>query len=318
MFSQNNTLEELNKRRDELFSEKIAYGKYEKPKTLIKLIELVKENNLDTDRSLGFILWKGTKPEFPAPIDNIPFAWTGGDGCYFGFLTDFGNNSNLEEAPIIFVSPADFDKKNPHWGVKLFARNIKDFLSIMIKTWYAEIVRFNELTEMDFKGAIKVMHDEYEEFDSDKEKAERKRVIDFISNNFDLKTIDNLNEYYKSLHAERKELNLIETMDGIGISNQERPKITANSISEPIEIEQLESQLNNLSLDERKKFYRDVGLYLYPHYEENFNDVLEIMGKYLIRDGFEREANIVNMGIKLSKDYKKHIEKKKEKKENER
>lgn len=129
MFSQNDKQEEWNKKRDDLFSEETAYGNYKKPETLIKLINLVEEKELDTDRSLGFILWKGTKPEFPAPIDNIPFAWTGGDGCYFGFLTDFGNYQNLEEAPIIFVSPTDFDKKNPNWGVKLFARNINRLIA---------------------------------------------------------------------------------------------------------------------------------------------------------------------------------------------
>ena len=313
MVSQDNEKEKLDKRIDELFSERMVYGNLKKPETLLKLIKLVKDRNHNTDRGLGFLLWEGTKPDFPAPIDNIPFAWTGGDGCYFGFLTDFGRNSNLENAPVIFVSPTDLSKKHPHHGVKLFARNIKDFLTIMTQVWFSEIVRFKDVTVMDFEGEIKKVKDEFNEYATKEVKLERQRLIDDLVEYFELNTISNLNEYYRDFYADRKKQNLIDTMDGLGISTEAKPEITFKAILEPIEVKSLESKLNEITLDERKKFYRDAGWYLYPHYDENFNDILKIIGKFLAKDGFNREANIVNTGIEIAKDYKKYMIKNKNK-----
>lgn len=279
--------EELKRRSKVLFSEETAYGNYQKPVTLENLIRIVEEENYHTDKYLSFILREGTKPDHPAPIDNIPFAWTGGDGCYFGFLTDFGKEPNLEEAPIIFVQPTDFSEKEPARGVKLFARNIKDFLRITIESW-RETVRLKKYSWITKEDNI-----------------EREKISEGLIHSLQLKEIKNLEDYYKDFYADRESGFLIKTMDGIGISSNHEPKLSENVILKPVKIENLESRLNELSLDERKKFYRDFGFYLYPHYKEEFNEVLEIVGKYLDIDGFEREANIVNMNVKLYKDNKK-------------
>jgi hypothetical protein len=55
---------------------------------------------------------------FITPPDLITFISTGGDGIHFGFLTDFGQVEDLEEAYIVCVSPTN----DP--PLKIVARNL--------------------------------------------------------------------------------------------------------------------------------------------------------------------------------------------------
>ncbi|OXS58778.1 hypothetical protein B1A99_12460 [Cohnella sp. CIP 111063] len=61
------------------------------------------------------------------PERSITFARTGGDGIHFAWIADRrGVSDDLCEAPVICVSPMDFD--NP---VRAVARNIRDFFSLV-------------------------------------------------------------------------------------------------------------------------------------------------------------------------------------------
>ncbi|WP_372630523.1 hypothetical protein [Cohnella sp.] len=61
------------------------------------------------------------------PERSITFAHTGGDGIHFAWIADRrGASDDLWEAPVVCVSPMDFD--NP---VRAVARNIRDFFSLV-------------------------------------------------------------------------------------------------------------------------------------------------------------------------------------------
>lgn len=62
---------------------------------------------------------------YSSPADSIVFANTGMDGIHYSFLTDFGIHTNLEQAPIICVSPMDFDN-----CVRIVARNLYEFFEL--------------------------------------------------------------------------------------------------------------------------------------------------------------------------------------------
>lgn len=111
----------------------LNYGKYSIPKTLKKIIDLqnqlVNEGLLEYGDLLGYYFsYEGPDSRYlNTPLDVISFARPGVDGIHFGFLTDFGQVEDLENAYIVRVSPMDFDGP-----VKIVARNIQDFLRIIL------------------------------------------------------------------------------------------------------------------------------------------------------------------------------------------
>gem|GEM_PF-84613 len=82
-------------------------------------------------------LMKSIEPTYSVtPIDSVKFCTTGGDGCHFAFLTDFGTRQDLENAPIVFVDPMDFAE-----CVRLVANNLKDLLGLFCYFGYTEAFR---------------------------------------------------------------------------------------------------------------------------------------------------------------------------------
>ena len=81
------------------------------PPTIEKLHKLDKEIE-KKGYSLGdlsLFLEFDFSPYESTPYDVITFASTGCDGIHFGFLTDFGTVSDLENAFVVCISPMDFD-----------------------------------------------------------------------------------------------------------------------------------------------------------------------------------------------------------------
>ena len=137
-FFKKNKLKKLKDRENKLLEKMKGYklskeellGSYQLPPTFLKIQDLQNKELIST-YSIGFELWLD-RPITPAPKDLIPFAITGGDGCYFAFITDFGNQQALEDCPIAFVSPTDFNDRKPKQSRFLIAENIKGFLEFMI------------------------------------------------------------------------------------------------------------------------------------------------------------------------------------------
>jgi hypothetical protein len=278
-----------------------VYGTYKKPLTLIKLENLVAINHLDL-KNIGFFLYDD-KPYMPAPTDIIQFATTGGDGCYFAFLTDYGYYENLEEAPIVFICPADFDERYPYHANKLFAKNIRDFLRIMITMQYAEIVRFKNLIDMDFEYEINIMKADIESNSNEKEIIMRNKTIEILKSEFQLNEFDNLNDYYTILDLERKKENYINLKDGLGIKTLTANHTFGNDFSV---ISTLEESLSKASKLERVKFYREAP-YIYHYFSDEYQMVTLLIAKYLYLDGFIRESKILNFELEQNIKSKKYL-----------
>lgn len=306
---------------DSLYQEMIVqlpiediYGQYQKPASLIKLESVIKTRKIDTE-TIGFFLYE-SKPYMPAPTDIIPFATTGGDGCYFAFLTDYGYYKNLEEAPIVFISPTDFDEKYPNQANKLFARNFRDFLKIMITMQYAEIVRFKELTKMDFDSEIQIMQADINSNSSEERIKLREQTIETIKREYNIDKINNLHGYYSMLESERKQENYIDLKDGLGLKTQLNDRLIGIDFSEK---SLLSESLENASKIERIRFYREAP-FIYKHYTDEYQEIVRLIAEYLYLDGFHREAKILKFEIEQnlkSKNYfearKKMLEKEKNK-----
>jgi len=274
-------------------TETLFYGTYEKPASLLKLEELINNNQINTNK-IGFLLGT-TEPYSTEPQDIIPFARTGGDGCYFAFLTDFGRIKDLELAPIVFISPTDFFQNETN-GCFLFAMNFLDFLSIMNTILLADIIRFENLETMDFDTIINQLKFEHQHYDSAKENQIRENTINQLKEKFNLTEMGNLNAYYKAFYAERRSDHYIETKDGIGIVVEDIPSLTTQIIEEELDPLALEARLQKMSVDDRKKFYRDAP-HLYITYQENYWAIKEVLVKQLNKDYLSREAGVLSFEV---------------------
>jgi hypothetical protein len=105
---------------------------YEMPETLQRLFQideqLVEQYDKSFDELFGASLSFEEEGYDCTPDDAIVFLWTGGDGDHFVFLTDGGTVDSLEDAPIVFIQPMDFDDR-----YKPVARNIKEFLALYVQ-----------------------------------------------------------------------------------------------------------------------------------------------------------------------------------------
>lgn len=114
------------------------YGKYDVLETINRLFQLQKE--LDAEGlTLGLIGLRITDDTFSyyiTPPDLIPFASTGGDGIHFGFLTDFGAVKDLENAPIVCVTPTNDPR------IRYLSRDIREFLRMVITLPDAENLEY--------------------------------------------------------------------------------------------------------------------------------------------------------------------------------
>lgn len=278
------------------------YGQYRKPASLIKLESVIKTRKIDTE-TIGFYLYE-SKPYIPAPTDIIPFATTGGDGCYFAFLTDYGYYKNLEEAPIVFISPTDFDEKHPNQANKLFARNFRDFLRIMITMQYAEIVRFKELTKMDFDKEIQTMQADINSNASAERIKLREQTIGAIKKEYNIDEINDLHGYYSMLEFDRKQENYVALKDGLGLKTQLKDRFINKDFSNK---SLLSESLEYTSKIERISFYREAP-YIYKHYTDEYQEVVRLLAEYLNLDGFHREAKILKFEIEQNLKSKKYFE----------
>ncbi len=294
---------------DSLYQEMIVqlpiedvYGQYQKPASLIELENVIETNKIDTE-TIGFFLYE-SKPYMPAPTDIIPFATTGGDGCYFAFLTDYGYYNNLEEAPIVFISPTDFDEKYPNQANKLFARNFRDFLRIMITMQYAEIVRFKELTKMDFNNEIQIMQADINSNSSAERIKLRERTIATIKEKYNIDKINDLNGYYSMLEFDRKHENYINLKDGLGLKTQLMDWTINKIFSDKL---LLSESLEDASKIERISFYREAP-YFHNHYTDDYEEIVRVVAEYLYLDGFHRESKILKFEIEQNLKSKKYFE----------
>ncbi|MER2000149.1 MAG: hypothetical protein ABS882_10250 [Lysinibacillus sp.] len=189
------------------------FGKYDVPPTLHTLIELEKElgeRELFYE-GLHFYLSLTDFRYFNTPSDVIVFGYIGADGIHYGFLTDYGSVSELEEAPILCVSPMDFDQPT-----RLIAKNLREFLRIN----YTDDALFyndfaNEYSYIAFKAEQEV--DNVLHPLSKLQLSNQTHIKNFLEENIQMPIIDNPYRYIQMIRLQRQKMVSIKTQDGLGV-----------------------------------------------------------------------------------------------------
>lgn len=156
--------------------------------------------------------FKETGGYFCTPVDSYPFARTGVDGIHYALLTDFGYVTNLDEAPVIRVSPMDSDR------VSLVARNLHDFFALYL---FDELVTMNEYSseeeylEYVRKEEAKNLNSEW--FDHERWKQEKVKVQNSILEKFSLSPLSNPVQYRQEIQLERNLQVTTLTKDFLGV-----------------------------------------------------------------------------------------------------
>ncbi|MDQ0896823.1 hypothetical protein [Paenibacillus sp. V4I7] len=149
---------------------------------------------------------------FCTPVDSFPFARTGGDGIHYALLTDFGLVKDLDEAPVIRVSPMDSDR------VRLVARNLHDFFSLHL---FDELALLNEFSSEEAylesvrKEDARDLNSEW--FDHDRWKREKQKVLNEVQGRFNLTPIPKPVQYLQEIRFERSLQITTLTEDSLGI-----------------------------------------------------------------------------------------------------
>ncbi|MFE4894507.1 hypothetical protein [Peribacillus butanolivorans] len=250
---------------------------FEKLQKLEKVIE--KEGySLDGDLSLCLQL------DFPhyevTPYDAIPFANIGCDGIHYGFLTDFGRVSDLENAFIVCISPMDdFDAH-----IKIVARNIREFVSLVCTMkGAAEISNFNLIKEEEqyislFKELKKEVDEEYEE--------QANYVVEKIISTIGCEVIEDVYHYVeKEVITARENQTMLSTLDGIGI-------VSLDSMNSKHHIYKLEKDMK-INLEDVKSFFNTATR------ESKLAFIRDVQFTYLISDEIKLKELVINEMIKL-------------------
>jgi len=184
------------------------------PPTLQKLKDFDKElerQGSSLDEWIGFSIVGDESRYNLTPLDVIPFVATGIDGDHFGLLTDFGTVSNLEEGPVVCVTPMNFGEH-----VKIVARNLKEFLDL-IYTVTDSIAIANFTYFQDEQDYRKLLNN----FRNDEPYEERAQKLELMKAEFGLHAIENV---YRFVEVELKEIRqqqiALPTLDGLGVVAQ--------------------------------------------------------------------------------------------------
>ncbi|TDL92062.1 hypothetical protein E2R55_03075 [Vibrio vulnificus] len=259
-------------------------GKYLKmPPTIEKL------NNLEKDiekegyslGDLSLFLEFDFSPYENTPYDVITFASTGCDGIHFGFLTDFGAVSDLENAFVVCISPMDFDSH-----IKIVARNIREFVNLVCTMKDAlTISNFNILEEegqyIRLIKELKQVEPEDEEFEEN-----ANYVVEKIIATLGSELIEDVYHYVeRKVKTEREQQTILPTLDGLGIIPVE--SVTSNHI-----LYKLEKDMK-INLEEVKSFFNSATT------ESKLAFIRDAQFTYLISDEIELKELVINEMIKL-------------------
>lgn len=282
----------------------LFFGDYDKPELLIKLEEYQAKGN--SWEHLGFYI------DFDhhyamTPLDVIPFAGTGGDGIHFGFLTDFGNEKDLENAPIVLVSPSN----DP--PLKLVANNLRDFLKIVMAIGDAEfldedynseeevktrLTEWDAVSEKDWQGNL-LPKSEIQEAKKRLENTLLKRdnLRQMLINEMRISPMGSIVNYISQIRIDRaKEIELKDSYD-VGINYSCDTSVIKECQYELKDISKIDEFLKTASLGERILFYRN-STYQFILAEDYDKEIKRLIIENLKKDGFKRESQI------LTKKYK--------------
>ncbi len=248
---------------------------YEKPPFLLKLEQFQQEGQFDLD--VFNFAFDYNHAYWATPIDSIQFCTTGGDGCHFAFLTDFGTWQDLENAPIVFVAPMDFGE-----CVRLVANNLKDLLGLFCYFGYTEAFRF-------YRPDSGELENIREQIAADSYRAEDRKILcELLYEEFGAPRFEHSGayDYVRQVQEQRATLAQIPTLDTIGILGKPAPNFKIFDFKNT-EDTVIETFLRSASRFERLKFYRDFKFLKGFQPPETTRTLI---GQFLEVDGLLREA----------------------------
>lgn len=291
----NKSEEELSEIIQTPIDEETLYGSLKKPAELIELQKIVEKNKLDL-YALGFYLntWM---PFLPQPVDMITFASTGVDGTYFAFLTDFKSNIDLAAAPIVVYSSGGLEFGGHTYSPVLFARSFQDFLTLCCQFPNPAVIFEDDPRVSSFDMEFLEMLSDEDELEEHHEVAKQ------IKKHFGLPEVINPNHYFSKFYEERNGASYIKTNDPLNIYFPGIGKADSPQLTEKVAPSELERHLEESDLFNRLKAYRDYPNFFSDFSSQEFLDMMEILIRYLEKDGFDREAEVLKVNWKKEKAY---------------
>jgi len=215
-----------------------------KPELLKKVERYQTEGLADWD-DLGFSVCYGTDPD--TPLDGILFAATGGNRIHFAFLTDFGQITDLNEAPIICVAPT-YDPP-----INLVAKNLRQFLTFVAHLQNAEILADIYETETAFE-------EERQDFilsDNEPERvADREKTLAILKSDFNIHPEPKVFDAIQTAKAERAQQVHTNTIEGLEIILPNDESVTDLKLTKAIQ--KVKAFLASANLNSRIKIYREA------------------------------------------------------------
>ncbi|MEK4425662.1 hypothetical protein [Solibacillus sp. FSL K6-1523] len=191
---------------------RVNFGKYDIPSTLQTLIDLANELGDDEQFYLchNFYLSLENFRYFNTPSDVVVFGNIGMDGIHYGFLTDYGSVTELDVAPIVCVSPMDFDRPT-----RVVANNLREFLQVNLTDSGLFYNHFD--CEEDYVAAKNQWSAENVYQPSENEKLMRVHATKYLSDHISMPVIENPYRYVHHIELERQKNVTILTQDRIGV-----------------------------------------------------------------------------------------------------
>jgi hypothetical protein len=254
--------------------QKVNYGKYDIPPTMKVLLEMDKElkkQNLSIYDGLHFYPVTGGARYFNTPSDVIPFGYIGADGIHYGFLTDFGSVTDLENAPIVCVSPMDFDQP-----ARIIANNIREFLRVNMTD---EELFYNHFTsEQEYQAQKQKWALEYEPDSENQKKAQT--VYKLLLEKVTLPNVENPFQYVQQVRTAREKQIVLETQDKLGIVNRHPADKGKTHVlfpvhkDEPLNLEKLKAYLRTATYSSKLALFRDVQMNFVLSDEKELRDLI--------------------------------------------
>lgn len=224
------------------------YGRYTTvPKTIQMLLEFeqeLKDSGASLDFDLGLIMETEDIRYMSTPPDVIPFARPGVDGIHYGFLTDFGAVTDLEQAFIVCVSPMDFND-----CVWIVAKNIQDFLGVV----YSESsILYNNFSTIE----------SYQHYMENREAGSLDEdtlpVKERFRERFGIQPIEDMAQYLRELKEQRQKAIVVPTLNQLGVSRRSSQKEHELFRGNGEELEAVRDFLRHASAESKLAFVRDA------------------------------------------------------------
>lgn len=246
-------------------SQKANFGKYEVPPTLKALFETYNEletEGHDMSQVLGFYPSLGHSIYFNTPNDVVVFGWTGGDGDHYGFLTDYGSVADLENAPIVMVTPMSFDQP-----AVVVANNLREFLRIVMIN--ESLLYMGYENEQEYLESEREMLEEwkkqgYYREETEEERLSKRAILKKMEEKLNPPLIKDPYRYSAQVAKEREKRIIAPTLDQLGVINvypsdagrQHSPLL----VDEDLEMEELTRFLKLATYAEKLALFRDYNL----------------------------------------------------------